>query len=98
MCAQTEVCTMQPKGGVVAASETGVEGVGVVEVRFVEVGRYVPEDHLVALHELLTAEFGVVDDGAAKVHRRGRPAKHFVHERLHLSLVQGGRSEEHTSE
>jgi hypothetical protein len=80
--AEAEVGTAQPEGHVVVRRTVGAELVGALEVFLVIVGRGEPEHHLVVGLEVLAPQFDVAGEGAAKVHRYRRPAKHLLDQEL----------------
>src|ERR1700677_3733307 len=75
---QAEVRPAPAEGDVVVGGAGDVERVGVLERRLVAVGRGVPEDHLVALLDLMFVQFHVPRRGAAEVHDRCDVAEHLL--------------------
>src|SRR6202789_2055289 len=65
---QAEVRPASAEGDVVVGGAGDVERVGVLERRFVAVGRGVPEGDLVALLDLLAVQFHAARGRAAEVH------------------------------
>ena len=84
-CAPRQRCALcSPKATWSLGVARGLEVVGVVELLLVVVRRDVPEDDLVAGLQVLTAQLGVLDDGATKMHGRRSPTQHLVDEALSL--------------
>ncbi len=72
---------------VVVGGAVDVEAERVGELALVVVGRAEPDDHLVALADLLAVQFGVGRGGAPEVHRDGAPAQHLFHRPIHHGAV-----------
>ena len=71
----------------VVGGAVDVEPERVGELALVVIGRAEPDDHLVALADLLAVQFGVGGGGAPEVHRDGAPAQHLLHGSLDHGAV-----------